>query len=106
MTLRRQKKSVNRRDRCDRPHGLTRHYGLVVHLGSAIYKYIWHSQWIGGVGGLEVGLWCQNYHGAVNGNGGRSYFLSRKSKVLRFRLRGDLAAMVINMPILTDLSGN
>ena len=41
-TLRRQKKLVNRRQHCDRTHGITWHYGLVVHLGSATDKYIWH----------------------------------------------------------------
>ena len=101
-----QKKLVNRQHRCCCPHGLTWHYGLVVHLGSATEKYLWHSQWIGGVGGLEVGIWCHNYHGDVNGNGNRLHFMRQKSKVLRFRLRGDLAAMVINVPTWPDFCGN
>ena len=33
-------------------------------------------------------------------------FLSRQSKALRFRLRGDLTAMVIDMPTCPDLRGN
>ena len=67
-TLQQRKKLVNRRHRCDCPHGLSWHYGLVVHMGSATDKYIWHSKFIGGVGGLGVILWCQNYYGAVNRN--------------------------------------
>ena len=53
-----------------------------------------------------MGIQCHNYHGDVDGNGGQSHFLSRKSKVLRFRLRGDLVAMVINVPSWPDLRGH
>ena len=55
---------------------------------------------------LEVELWCQNYHSDVDRNGGLSHFWSRKSKVLIFRLQGDLATMVINVPSWPDLRGN
>ena len=53
-----------------------------------------------------MGLWCQNYHGAVERNGGCSHFLSRKSKVLRFRLQDDFAALVIDVPTRPNLRGN
>ena len=105
MMLRRRKKSVNWQHLCDRPRGLTQHSGHVVHLGSATDEYLWHSQWIGGVGGLEVGLWCHNYNGAIDRNGGWSKNLSWQSKVLRFRLQGDIAAMVIDVTKLNDLRG-
>ena len=104
--LRRRNKLVNRRHRCDYPRGLTQNYDLVVHLGSTTDEYLWHSQWIGGVGGLEVGLWCNNYHGAINENGSWSHFLSQQSNVMGFRLRGDLDLMVIDVPTWPDLRGN
>ena len=105
-TMRRWKKLVKRRQQCERSCGLPRHYDLVVHSGSARDEYLWHSKCIGGVGGLEVGIWCQNYHGAVNGNGGWLHFLIRKSKVLRFRLWVDLSAMVVDVTTWPDLNGS
>ena len=81
IALRWGKKLVNRRHRCDRPYGLTQNYGLVLHLGSTSDEYLWHSKYIGGVGGLEVGLWCQNYHGAVNRNGSWSHFWAGKARI-------------------------